>query len=357
MMRDTLIKKEFRAPGFGSRGIFDSRFAIRDGGGRPAPPTPNRKPKIANRKSLSPEPAARRPKGFFLCLLLLASLLAVSCGGGDPSPSAARAGRPARIVSLSPNTTEILYGVGAFDRVVAVSDYCTFPPEVGGLPRVGGWSNPNLEQIAALRPDLVIFSDQQAQFIKDRVEALGVRTLPVPTRSLEDALADIESIGRAVGNEAEAARLLAETRAALEDVRRRAAGLPRRRVLCVVDRAPGTLRDIYTAADGSFIEQLVELAGGESIAPPASAGWGKLQKEAVVALDPEVIIDLMIHKTGGALAEDTLSVWRELPTLRAVREGRVHPVREETALHPSQFVADTARRFAEIIHPEEFKGR
>jgi len=351
MMKDTVIKKEFR---------------VKTTGGSPAAGEGVELHRNADALARGPasvlnsEPETRGPELFrsaiVLCLLLLASVFIASCGGASPPP-AARAARPARIVSLSPSTTEILHGVGAFDRVVAVSDYCTFPPEVAGLPRVGGWSNPNLEQIASLRPDLVVFSDQQAQFIKDRVEALGVRTLAVPARSLEDALAGIESIGRAAGNEAEAARLLAETRASLDDVRRGAEGLPRRRVLCVVDRAPGTLRDIYTAADGTFIAQLIELAGGESIAPPASAGWGKLQKEAVVALDPEVIIDLMIHKTDGALAEDTLAVWRELPTLRAVREGRVHPVREETALHPSQFVGDTARRFAEIIHPEEFKGK
>jgi iron complex transport system substrate-binding protein len=287
---------------------------------------------------------------------LLCLLLCASCAGGGRSPAVLTSARPARIISLSPNTTEILHGVGAFDRVVAVSDYCTFPPEVKNLPRVGGWSNPNLEQIASLRPDLVVFAEPQAQFIKEPIEALGIKTLSVPSRSREDALAAIESVGRAAGSEGEARKLLEETRASLEAVRLRAERLPRRRVLCVVDRAPGTLRDIYTAADGSFIEQLIELAGGESIAPPASTGWGKLQKEAVVALDPDVIIDLMIHKTGGALAEDTLAVWRELPTLRAVREGRVRPVREETALHPSQFVADTARRFAEIIHPEAFKN-
>ena len=290
-------------------------------------------------------------------LLVSAALLAASCARGDSAPAPAPSQRPARIISLSPNTTEILYGVGAFGSVVAVSDYCTFPPEVKALPRVGGWSNPNMEQIASLRPDLVVFSDQQAQFVKERVEALGVKTLSVPSRSLEDALAAVESVGRAAGREEEARKLLAETRAGLEEVRRRAAGLPRRRVLCVVDRAPGTLRDIYTASDGSFIEQLVELAGGESIAPPASSGWGKIQKEAVVALDPDVIIDLMIHKTDGALAEDTLAVWRELPSLRAVREGRVHPVRDERALHPSQFVADTARHFAALIHPEAFKKK
>ncbi len=264
---------------------------------------------------------------------------------------------PARIISLSPSATEILYGVGAFDRVVAVSDYCTYPPEVSRLPRVGGWNNPNLEQIASLRPELVVFAESQAQFVKDKLEALGIRTLSVPSLTLDDAFAAIEQIGRATGNEAQARELLARTHATLDDVRARVQGLPRRRVLCVVDRVPGTLRDLYTASQGSFIAQLIEAAGGESVAPQAAGGFGKIQKEAVVALDPDIIVDLMMQKTEGQLGEDTQAVWRELPALRAVREGRVYPLRDTTLLHPSQFVADTARTFAEIIHPEAFKDQ
>jgi iron complex transport system substrate-binding protein len=265
----------------------------------------------------------------------------------------ARAGKPARIISLSPNTTEILEGVGAFPRVVAVSDYCKFPPEAARLPKVGGWNNPNLEQIASLRPDLVVFSEPQAQFVQEKIEAMGIKTLAAPGQTIEDAYASIERVGRATGDEEAARRLVEQTRGAVEEVRARTSGLPRRRVLCVVDRVPGTLRDIYTAAPGSFIAQLIEAAGGEPVSPPSGQLWGKMQKEAVVALDPDVVIDLMMQPEG-RLAEDSRAVWDELSTLRAVREGRVHALREETLLHPSQFVGDTARRFAEIIHPEAF---
>jgi iron complex transport system substrate-binding protein len=289
-------------------------------------------------------------------LVALALLLGAGCRSFGPvAPSAG--GRPARIISLTPSTTEILYGVGAFDRVVAVSDYCTYPPEVSGRPRVGGWNNPNMEQIASLRPDLVVFSDAQAQFVKDKVEAAGIRTLSVPSQTLEDAYKSIELIGRATGDEEAAARLGEQVKASVESVRAATERLPRRRVLCVVDRVPGTLRDIYTAGEGSFIAQLIRVAGGEAITPPGAERWGKIQKEAVVALDPEVVLDLMMHKEGGRFDEDTLAVWRELPTLRAVRDGRVHAVRDETVLHPSQLVGDSARKFAELIHPEAFAKR
>jgi iron complex transport system substrate-binding protein len=111
-------------------------------------------------------PEVTRRAGALVFVFVFAALaFATSCGGGR-TPSA-KSGKPERIISLTPSTTEILYGVGAFGRVVAVSDYCTYPSEAAKLPRVGGWNNPNMEQIAGLRPDLVIFSDQQAQFVGD----------------------------------------------------------------------------------------------------------------------------------------------------------------------------------------------
>jgi iron complex transport system substrate-binding protein len=289
-------------------------------------------------------------------LVALLLLLCGACGNVGPVvPSST--GKPARIISLTPSTTEILYGVGAFGRVVAVSDYCSFPPEAAKLPRVGGWSNPNMEQIAGLRPDLIIFSDAQAQFVKDKVEAAGIKTLEVPTQTLEDAYKSIEMIGRATGDEEAARKLLEQARAGVEAVRLKTERLPKRSVLCVVDRVPGTLRDLYTAGGDSFIAQLIRVAGGEPVSPPTGGGWGKMQKEAVVALDPDVVLDLMMHKESGSFDEDTLAVWRELPTLRAVREGRVYPVRDETVLHPSQLVGDSARKFAELIHPEAFEKK
>lgn len=309
-------------------------------------------------RSIKPSENFRRARAVLCCAVLVFAALGSSCGGGKLGGlggSTAAGGRPQRIISLTPSTTEILAGVGAFDRVVAVSDYCTYPPEVKDLPRIGGWQNTNLERVASFRADLIVMTQAQEPFIKERVEALGARTLVVRDRTLDDALSAITEVGRATGNEAEAEALLARTRGALEEVRARTRELPRRRVLCIVDRLPGTLRGMYAANKGSFLAQLIEIAGGSSIAPPGGIGFGQIQKEAVLELDPEVIIDLMMHKAEGQFEEDIRAVYGELSDLRAVRAGRVHAVREETVLHPSQFVGDTARRFAELIHPEVFK--
>jgi iron complex transport system substrate-binding protein len=191
-------------------------------------------------------------------MLLLVALVAASCGReashvelDRDAGKASVAPQPQRIISLSPSTTEVLYGVGAFERVVAVSDYDKFPPEVARLPRIGGWSNTNLEQVATLKPDLIIMTSSQAPLIKDKLDALGVRTVTVPSFTIADALASSEQIGAVTGREEAARTLAAETRAKLEDVRARTRALPRLRVLCIVDRVPGTLRGLYTATRGS----------------------------------------------------------------------------------------------------------
>jgi len=286
-------------------------------------------------------------------LACLCLLLSSGCGRMREPQRTQPERTPQRIVSLSPSATEILHGVGAFGRVVAVSNYCTYPPEVARLPRVGNWLNANLEQLAALKADLVIMNDAQSHFLSNQLDALGVRTLVVPSQTLEEAFSAIGAIGRAVGNEREAAELERATRASVEAIRARTRGLERPGVLCVVDRVPGTLRDLYTATEGSFITELIDVAGGQSVAPRAGTSYGKISKEALLVVDPDIIID-MVQGSKGRLGEDPRRVWQELAEIRAVRAGRVYSLDEMWLLHPSQFVARTARRFAEIIHPEVF---
>ena len=262
-------------------------------------------------------------------------------------------GNPRRIISMSPNVTDILEGVGAFDRVVAVSDYCTYPPSVASLPRVGGWQNTSLEEVASLEPDLVVMPDVQAPFVESHLQALGIATLVVPSQSLQDVFTAIEVVGRGVGRQQQALRLQAEIQAVLDRVARRTKGLSKPSVLCVVDRVPGTLRGLYAATHGSYLSQLIEIAGGRTVAPPATFQYGRIGKEAVVTLNPEVVID-MVQGTQGAFTEDSIGIWSELKEIQAVRSRRVHPVREMFVLHASQFVAQTAELFSQLIHPEVF---
>jgi len=274
--------------------------------------------------------------------LLISLAAAAAVTGADP---------PRRIVSMSPNMTEILYGIGAFDRVVGISDYCTYPPEVRNLPVLGGWLNPNLEKLAGLRPDLVIIDQGQASFVEDKFRELGLRVLETTDLNLADMYAAMAALGRATGHEAGAVKLASQTREGLERVQRKLSAAPRIRVVVIVDRTPGTLRNLVAATSGSFFAELVQIAGGELATPPSNTGYAKLGKEDLLAENPDAILDFT-HGQKSRFAGDPLDAWREMPELKAVSGRRVHEVDEDYVPHASQRVVQTAELFAKLLHPE-----
>ena len=258
---------------------------------------------------------------------------------------------PQRIVSLSPNVTELLYGVGAFSQVVGVSDYCSYPPQVKKLPSVGGWYNPSLEKLAAMRPDLVIVDDGEAPFVEDNFHKLGLRLLVVPTHRVEDVYRAMAELGKATGHEAQAVQLAAATKQALARVAQKTAPLPKPSVVLIVDRTPGTLRELVTATTGSYLAELVVIAGGRIAVPPSKDGYAKLGKEDLLAANPDVILDF-VHGSDSRFAGNLMEAWREMPDLRAVRSGRVYGVNQDYVPHASQRMVQTAELFARLIHPE-----
>ena len=263
----------------------------------------------------------------------------------------AASGPPQRIISVSPAVTEMLYGIGAFDRVVAVTDYCLYPPEARALPKVGGWATPSVEKVASFRPDLVVLSDAQAPFLEMPLTQLGIPTAILRSQTLDDAFASMITLGKATGNVRQAERLAAHTKGALETVAKRTAHLPRPSLLCVVDRTPGTLRDLYAVTEGSFLAELIAIAGGKTAGAASRLGYAKISLEALLTMNPDVVLDIMpaSQDNGGPHPE---MAWRELPEINAVRHGRVYVVRDEFVPHDSQMVAKTAVLFARLLHPE-----
>lgn len=275
------------------------------------------------------------------------------------APAAIASPGPQRIISLSPSVTEILWGVGAFDRVVAVSTFCEYPEAVKDLPRVGGWTNTNLEQVVALAPDIVIFTRAQAPLVEERLRSLGFETLAVGSQSLEDIFNAIGAIGEAVGNRERAIRLAESMRADLQAITVAVEDRPRPDVLVVVDRLPGTLRDLYVATEGSYLTELARIAGGNPITPPAPHNYAQIGTEALVSFDPEVVFDMVqalvspVAVGTSALAEDPEAVWQTVP-ISASRNDRVYLFFDKRLVHPSQFAVTTAREMAIRLHPEAF---
>jgi iron complex transport system substrate-binding protein len=270
---------------------------------------------------------------------LLPLVLALSILAGE---------RPQRIVSLSPNITELLYGVGAFSQVVGISDFCSYPPEVKKLPIVGAWQNIDFEKLTILHPDLVMLDDAQSPSLGDRLQQLGFKRKVIVVNTISDVYQAMMVVGQATGHEEGAGRLIDTTRTGLQHISQKTSGLDKPKVLLVVDRTPGTLRELNVADETTYLGELVAIAGGRVVAPRFPYGYGKLSKEDLVVLNPDIILDF-IH---GTKVGNPMDAWREMPELRAVRDRRVKGVNEDYVPHPSQRIVQTAELFARLIHPE-----
>jgi iron complex transport system substrate-binding protein len=259
-------------------------------------------------------------------------------------------GFPRRIISLSPSINEIIYGLGGWKNVVGVTIYSDFPPEVKNLPTVGGWINPNLEAIVALKPDLVIMIKDQDTIFGDKIRKLGLHTLSVESTTIKDISDSIFKIGKALGKVEEAREVTENFKSSLDAIRTKIVGVRSKRVLFVVGRNPGTLEDIYVISSGSFINEIINIAGGDNIAKNDVFSV-KVSKEAILSLNPEVIIEINHERIN---KNETLKVWDELKDVSAVKNKEVYILTDTALLHPSQRVSQGARTIAEILHPEAF---
>jgi iron complex transport system substrate-binding protein len=252
---------------------------------------------------------------------------------------------PRRIVSLSPSTTEILFAVGAGDRVVGRSRYCDYPPEVGAIPIVGGFVDVNLEEIVRLAPDLVVGArGPSGPMLAEKLDSLGIPTLFPPAQSISEIEAAISEIATRVGTTERGLAVVASMRARAKAVAAAARSDTRVRVLLVFGLTP-----IVVAGPDSFPNEMLALANGENVMQGGGA-YPAINAETLVTLDPDVVIDAALAGTGrdaGAIDRDTPG-WREL---RAVREGRVVLLTDEAALRPGPRVADGAATIARMLHP------
>jgi iron complex transport system substrate-binding protein len=168
--------------------------------------------------------------------------------------------------------------------------------------------------------------------------------------------AAITILGRVTGQEQQAARLAATVRSGLEGISRTTASLPRPSVVLIVDRTPGTLRNLNIATRHSFLGALVDVAGGRLVAPALDRDYGPLNKEDLAALNPDVILDF-VHGVNPRATGDPTDAWREMPELKAVRAHRVYEVNEDFVPHASQRIVETAQLFARLLHPEALGSR
>ncbi len=258
-----------------------------------------------------------------------------------------------RVVSIVPATTEMLFAMGAGDRVVAVGSYDRFPPEVEKLPRVGALLDPNVERILSLKPDLVVLYGTQTD-LRTQLDRAGVRFYPYVHRGLPDVTETIRSLGARVGVSAGANALADRIERQLADVRARVAGSPRPKTLLVFGREPGTLKGIDASGGIGFLHDMLETAGGTDVLADAKQQSVTMSTELVLGRAPEAIIELR-YARGDATAPSDLRAWDALPSVPAVRNHRVFMLQGEEFVVPGPRVGLATERLARTLHPELFK--
>jgi iron complex transport system substrate-binding protein len=281
-------------------------------------------------------------------------LLAVSSPAGAFSArdmlgrEVALAAPPARIVSLVPSVTEILYALGAEARLVGVTDFCDYPPAARAKASVGGMVNPNLEAIVALKPDLVIATTEgNREETFAQLKRLGVPTYLVAAHRVRDVADLIARLGALTASEPAAGALLARIERRVAAVTRAVASLPRLRVLYVLWPEP-----LIVPGREAHVTELIRLAGGESVTAGEADAYPRYSLESAVAKAPDVIL-LANHGANTGPIDETK--WRRLTSLPAVRTGRLHRVDGNLVHRYGPRVVEGLEQIARAIHPEAFE--
>lgn len=271
---------------------------------------------------------------------------------------AAQGATPLRIVSTVPNATETLFALGFGDRVVGVSSYCRYPPEAQTRTKVGSFATPDLERIVTLKPDLVAVQ-RLPSGIRAKLESLGLRVVEVRHGSVAETLASIEQLAAACGDPARGKALTGTINAALDAIRTATAGRPRRGMTFIVGRNPARIEGLIAAGPGSYLNDLITIAGGRNVFDDAIAAYPKVGLESLLVRNPDVIADMgnMGAEPGltDAQRDAILALWANYPQLRAVRERRVFVVADDHFVVPGPRMVDAARAFGRMLHPEAFR--
>jgi len=268
---------------------------------------------------------------------LLASALSWEAAGGPPR----------RIVALAPSAAEILFALGASDRVVAVPDFTGDLPEAAGKLRIGGFS-PDLERIVALAPDLVVVSrDGTDRTAYEKLKSLGLAVLVTEARSVAGVLDDIRHVGNALGAPAAAGRLVADLSARIEAVERRTAsrrGSPPRAVVVIWPDPP------VVAGPDSFVGDLLSRAGLVNVVPRKAGEWPRVTYETLAAWNPDVIVhpETPENRVAFDRAFGTDGRWRLVP---AVRSWRVIALPGAWLERPGPRLVDALERLAALEAP------
>ena len=257
---------------------------------------------------------------------------------------------PRRIVSLAPSVTETLYAIGLGDRVVGVTQFCHYPPEVKDKPKVAGFSDVNFEAVLRQNPDLVVLPVDKIRN-KAQLERLGLTVMPLDTRSLSGLLAAIRGLGAATGQAEQAEAVAVRLENGIRAARERAKGRARPSTLFSVMHSYeglGYITEINAVGRDGFFNELIEIAGGRNVYEGALA-FPRLSREAIIFLNPEVIVDIIYQWDE---LEGVKNDWSSLSSVKAIKNDRLYFLTDEGDTVPGPRIYLTLEKLSRAFHPE-----
>ncbi|WP_026477746.1 ABC transporter substrate-binding protein [Alkaliphilus transvaalensis] len=264
--------------------------------------------------------------------------------------------KPEKVISISPSQTEVLYALGLGDKLIAVSDFCDYPVEAMDKEKVGSSWTTNTERIIELEPQIVfVYGEGQPEAIEQLTQA-GVTILKFMPESIEEVFESMMVTGQVFGIEDTAKTIIDELTERRDAIVELVKGQPTRSVFYQVWDEP-----LSTAATGSFIDELITLAGGENIAADAEGAWPMYSVEALVEKDPEVYLAPahMGETTNLTEAEeqmliDSIKARPGYSQINAVVNNRIVPLEPNIVSRPGVRIIDALELIAKGIHPELF---
>ena len=255
-----------------------------------------------------------------------------------------------RVISLAPSLTETIYALGLQDRLVADTDFCDYPPDAQKKPKVGGAINPSLEQIVALRPDLVLVTKSLNRLeTVHALDGLGIPSYATDPHTVAEIVSSTERLAGVLGLQDAGAAVAADLERHLADLRQRLSGLQPRHVLFVVWSDP-----LISAGKNTFIADALRLAGASSCVD-SSQDWPQMRLEEVVRLQPDFLVFAESHSDSGQSQFDLLAErpgWRGLDAVR----NRRFAVISDAVNRPAPRIVSAIEDLARQLHPEAFSA-
>jgi len=267
---------------------------------------------------------------------------------GAPLPD-----RADRIVSLAPNITEILFAIGLGDKITGVTLDSDYPPDAAEKPKVGTFWQPDIEAVVAARPDLVItLGFEQQKNLAERLRRIGYNSLTVNIEKVSDFFAAIEKIGIATGRQRQANELISRIRTKLRQLASIVGAGPKVRVLWVVQREP-----LRVAGRDTFVNEMIELAGGENAIGSTVHKYPPIGSEQVIACNANVIIESAMGREDIENQRDrALQHWSKFKFLPAVANRRVFVIPGDTVSRLGPRLYEGTETIARCLKPHLFEN-